>query len=179
MELNDLIPLKFRPTIGCDWVVRNNFLMYKHYEHIPVAYIENDIVYIFLDNKIQRQVLKLTKWVMKFDCEFYFVTPELSNPSGVDDLEKKNINHYLYSYAQEPFYDGFRKINFDLIKNMVDWCKKEDCIDMIKDCYDDIKKTVNRTDYDYYSNKTTWEYREDIRDDYRTLYRDIQINQIL
>ena len=124
MELNDIIPLKFRPTIGCDWVVKNKFLMYKHYEHIPVAFIEDDIVFIFLDNKIPRQILKLTKWLMKYDYEFYFTSPLLSNPKGVleEELHPTVIKHYLYSYVQEPFFKGFKKIDFDIIENMVKWC---------------------------------------------------------
>jgi hypothetical protein len=181
MELNDIIPLKFRPTVGCDWEIRNDFLMYKHYEYIPVAYIEDDIVYVFLDNKIPRQMLKLVKWLIKYDYKFYFTSPALSNPKGIyeEELNPTIIKHYLYCYIQPTFYDGFRKIDFDLIENMVEWCVKEDCCDLIKECYDFILKLVNRSDHDYYSNKKTFEYKDEIREDYKTLYRDIQINMIL
>lgn len=181
MELNDIIPLKFRPTIGCDWVVKNKFLMYKHYEHIPVAFIEDDIVYVFLDNKISRQILKLTKWLIKCGYEFYFTSPLLSNPKGIfeEDIHTTVIKHYLYSYVQEPYFNGFKKIDFDIIENMVKWCLRENCIDLIKDCYEQIQTKVNRKDHDYWSNKYTFEYDDEIRSDYQTLYRDIQINMIL
>jgi len=181
MELNDIIPLKFRPTIGCDWVVKNNFLMYKHYEHIPVAFIEDDIVYVFLDNKIPKQILKLTKWLIKHHYEFYFTTPLLSNPKGIieDEVNNTVIKHYLYCYIQKPFYDGFRKIGLDLIENMVKWCVREKCTESIKECYDQILVKVNRSEYDHWSNKTSFEYVGEIREDYKTLYRDIQINMIL
>jgi len=179
MELSNLIPLKFIPTIECSWVVKNRFLMYKHYEHIPVAFIEDNVVYIFLDNKIPRQILKLTKWIMGLGCEFYFTTPQLSDPTGVEDIQRTVITHYLHCYIQEHFFNGFRKIDFDLIKNMVDWCIKEKCSELIKECYDLTLPKVNRTDYDYYSNKHTFEYKDEIREDFKTLYRDIQINMIL
>ena len=179
MELNDLIPLRFRPTHDCKWVVKNRFLMYHHYEHIPVAFIEDNIVYVFLDNKIPRQILKLTKWLMEMDVEFYFTTPELSNPKGIENIDESVISHYLFCYSQETFFHGFRKIDFDLIKNMVDWCIKEKCIDTIKESYDKILKVVERGDYDYWSNKNTYEYKLEIREDFRTLYRDIQINMII
>lgn len=179
MDLNKLIPLKFRPTIGCDWVVKGKYLMYKKMEHIPVAFIENDIVYIFLDNRIPRQILKLTKWVLdNFDIEFYFTTPELSNPQYQMDYYDV-IKHYLFSYSQEHFFKEFEKIGFDLIKNMVDWCVKENCTDIIKECYDEINTVVQRSHYDYYTNDTIFDYKEEIREEFRTLYRDIQINQIL
>jgi hypothetical protein len=181
MELNDIIPLKFIPTIGCEWVVKNKFLMYKHYDHIPVAFIENDIVYVFLDNKISRQILKLTKWLIKGGIEFYFTSPLLSNPKGIfeEDIHSTVIKHYLYSYIQKPFFEGFKKIEFDIIDNMVKWCIKEKCIELIKDCYDQILIKVNRSEYDYWSNKSSFEYKGEIREDYKTLYRDIQINIIL
>ncbi len=178
MELNDLIPLKFRPH-DCDWLVKGNYLMYKKYEHVPVAFIDDDIVYIFLENKIQRQILKLTKWVIDSGYKFYFTTPELSNPKGVEYLNEKVITHYLFSYAQKPFYIGFKKMEFDLIKNMVDWCIKENCSDLIKDCYEVVLKKVNNSYFDYYAGKDISDYDNEIRDDFRTLYRDIQINMIL
>ena len=182
MDLNKLIPLKFRPTIGCDWVVKGKYLMYRKIEHIPVAFIEDDIVYIFLDNRIPRQILKLTKWIINnFDVEFYFTTPRLSDPSGMSRYNYKEavVKHYLFSYSQPHFFMEFDKIGFDLIKNMVDWCVKEECADLIKECYDVVNKKVQRGYYDYYTNSKKYDYKEEIREDFRTLYRDIQINQIL
>lgn len=179
MELNRLIPLKFIPDIGCDWVVRGKYLMYKKIEHIPVAFIENDIVYVFLDNRIPRQILKITKWILdNHNIEFYFTTPELSSPKyqmNYYDI----VKHYLFSYTQEHFFEEFEKIGFDLIKNMVDWCIKNNCTEIIKECYDDINKKVQKGHYDYWSNKTEYNYNQKIREDFSTLYRDIQINQIL
>lgn len=180
MDLNKLIPIKFIPTIGCDWVVRGKYLMYKKIEHIPVAFFEDDILYIFLDNRIPKQILKITKWVLEnFDIEFYFTTPELSHPSGVEDYYETVIKHYLYSHAQEHFFKEFDKIGLDLIKNMVDWCIKEKCTDIIKNCYDDVNKEVQKGYYDYYTMSDKYDYKNIIREEFRTLYRDIQINQIL
>jgi hypothetical protein len=178
MELDELIPFKHKPDL-CDWIVKGDYLMYKKLEHLPAAFIEDDIVYIFLDNRIPRQIVKLVKWVMKFGCDFYLVSPEMSSPSNNVD-EEKIILHYLYSYSQEHFFYGFRNIDFDLINNMVQWCKREKCVRLIKDCYDTINKKVQSQNYDYWSNKKVYEYENsEIRQDFTTLYRDIQINQIL
>jgi len=180
MELNKLIPLKFIPEIGCEWVVRGKYLMYRKIEHIPVAFIEDGVVYIFLDNRIPRQILKLTKWILdNHKVEFYFTTPQLSDPSGVENYHETVITHYLFSYSQSHFFGEFEKLGFDIIKNMVDWCTKEGCSDLIKECYDQINEKVQKKHYDYYSNSNSYEYTEKIREEFRTLYRDIQINQIL
>lgn len=181
MDLDRLIPLKFRPHHGCKWKVKGKYLMYHHYEHIPVAFIENDIVYVFLDTRIHNQIIKQTKWLMELGVEFYFTTPALSDPGYrfIDTLEESVIRHYLFGYSQTEFFYGFRKIGFDLIKNMVDWTTKEDCGHLIKDCYQEVNKKVQRSQHDWYQNKKIYDYKSEIRDDFNSLYRDIQINQIL
>lgn len=179
MELNDLIPLKFIPTMGSEWVVKSGYLMFKKYELIPLAFIDGNIVYVILENKIRKQVIKLVKHLIKMDVEFYFTIPQITDPSGVEDLPNKVIQHYLYSYSQKEFYKLFNDIEFDIIKNMVDWTTKFGYYDLIKDNFDSILKKVNYKSYDYYSNKESYDYDEEIRERYNGLYREIQINQLL
>ena len=38
---------------------------------------------------------------------------------------------------------------------------------------------VEKKWYDYWSKKDTWDYSEEIREEFRTLWREIQINNIL
>lgn len=174
MELIDFIP------DGSDaWKVGKNQLTYKKYVNIPICYIEDDIVYVFLDKRIVRPVLKITKMLVELNVEFYFTTPELSNPKGVEDHKNAIIHHYFRSYIQKEFFKGFEDIQFDVIRNMTRWANKEDCYSLIKENYMAVKKDVNRETYDYYSNKRRYEYSQEIRDDFDRVYRDIQINQIL
>jgi hypothetical protein len=179
MDLDKLIPFKKKPT-NCDWLVKGKYLMYRKIENIPVAFIKDDIVYIFLDNRIPKQILKLTKWILNnHDIEFYFTTPELSNPSGIENYHETVIKHYLFSYSQPHFFKSFYEIEFDIIKNMVDWCNKEGCSDIIKYCYDKINKSIQKNSYDYWTNSYIYHHKEEVREEFKTLYRDIQINQIL
>jgi hypothetical protein len=179
MKLSDLIPKKW--SNNKNWIVGDYYLFYKRYVNLPIAYIDNDdnCVYIFFDIRLKKEVIRIVEHLISERVEFYFMTPEFSNPSGVIDLNYKNIKHYLKSYANQYFYDSFHKMNFDLIKNMVDWTDKNNCYDLIKECYDLVYSKISKGSYDYYSNKTVFEYPEYIRSDYRTLYRDIQISKIL
>jgi len=181
MDLNRLIPDKFRPLHNPTWVVKGKFLMFKKYEHIPMCFVENDVIYVFLDNKVPNAIIKLVKHLIEIDVEFYFTTPELSNPKGVneDEYHDKVIKHYLFSYAQSFFFNGFRKIDFDLIDNMVKWTTKEDCFDKVKSNYEEVHKMVQRTQFDFYANKYSYEYSEEVREDFQRLYRHIQISKIL
>jgi hypothetical protein len=179
MELNDLIPLKSIPNGDCKWIVKNNYLMFKKYNLIPVAYIRENIVYVILDNKIRREIVILTKKLVNMGVEFYFTIPQVTDPSGVEDLANKIIKHCLYSYAQIEFYRAFDVIEFDFIKKLVDWASKFGYYDLIKENYDDILEKVNYKSYNWFSNKDLYEYDEEIRERFQSLYREIQINQLI
>ena len=174
MELSDFIP------DGSDaWKVGKHQITYKKYYNIPICYIEDDIVYVFLDKRIVNPVLKIVKRLVELNTEFYFTTPELSSPKGVEDHKNTIICHYFRSYIQKEFFDGFEGMQFDLMRNLVKWCDKEKCFPLIKKNYEEIKKTVNKQNYDYYSNIRKYQYPQEIRDDFDRVYREIQINQIL
>lgn len=162
-----------------NWSVKGNFLMYKKLQNIPMCFIEDDIYYLFLDVRLPNQVLKLTKAVMKLGVEFYFTTPEYSNPKiEIDD--NLVISHYLFAYSRPQFFYGFDKIGFDLIRNFTHWMEKEKCFHLLKENYDSIlKKVVNRNWYDYYSNTHIYDCELDIREEFSVMYRDIQINRII
>lgn len=173
MELNDLIPDNSE-----NWLI-GKFLFYRKLEKIPVCFIENDIVYIFLDAKIIKAMFKLIKFLLKKNIIFYFTTPELSNPKGIENYHDKVITHYLRSYSNIEIYRNFKKIDFDLISNMVKWTETENCFDLVKKNYESVLKKVNRKSYNYYSKRDDHEYSEEIRDEFNSLYRDIQINKII
>lgn len=174
MELSDLIP-----DGSAAWKVGKRQLTYKKYVNIPICFIEDGVAYVYLDKRIVKPVLKLTKKLESMGAEFYFTTPELSNPKGVEDFHESVIHHYLRSYIQKEFFHGFSEIGFDLIQNMTRWSAREGCFPLIKQSYDRVKKEANRKDYDYYANKEIYEYPQDIREDFDRVYREIQINQIL
>lgn len=174
MDLNRLIP-----DNNTSWIVRGRYLMFKKIEHIPVCYVDNDIVYVFLDGKLLKHIIKITKHLTSLNVEFYFMTPEASNPKGVLNFHEKVIYHYLISYAKDKFFYGFKKIDFDLIDNLVKWTDKEDCFDLVKEVYNKVLKKVNNQSWDYYSNKKHFDYCQEIREEFQSLYRHIQISKII
>jgi hypothetical protein len=75
--------------------------------------------------------------------------------------------------------ESFNKIDFDYIGNMVEWVKEESKFEILKKIYDDLKKEVDRNWYDWSSKDKIYEYPENIREEYLTIWRDIQISLIL
>lgn len=184
MELNNIqyfMSNNFVGNINSPWTIKGKFLMFKKYEHIPVCYIEDDIVYVFLDAKISKHIIKLTNQLIKKKIEFYFTSPDMSNPKGIDWLDYHDdvIRHYLTSYSNKDFYYGFKKIGFDLIDNMVKWTERENCFDSIKPNLEVIKKIVAKKEYNYYSNESYYGYDEIIREDFNSLYRHIILSKFV
>lgn len=178
MELNSLIPKKYKHLDK--WKINSNNLLFKNYQYIPLCFISDDnIVYVYLDLRLKKQVIEITKHLINSKVDFYFTIPDMSNPSGVYDYEEKVIRHYLEMYSNLYFYSNFNKINFDLVRNMVKWCVKNNCYDLIKENFDKISKRIQKKYYDYWTNKEVYEYSEDIRNEFKTLYRQIQINQLI
>ena len=46
MDLNKLIPDKFRALVNPTWVVKGKFVMFKKYEHIPVCFVKDEVIYV-------------------------------------------------------------------------------------------------------------------------------------
>jgi hypothetical protein len=138
-----------------------------------------DIPHILLENKIPKQVIQLTSILMNSGLEFYFTTPLASNPSGVLDYKREVITSYFNSYSNFKFLRGFNKIEFDLIKNLIEWVDKNDANELLKPVYEKINKSIQMGYYDYYQKKDIYGYGYDIREEFRTLWRDIQISKIL
>ena len=58
MELSNLIPNNSE-----SWNIKNGTLFYKKLHNIPMAQIEDDIVYVFLECSLPRITLQLIKHV--------------------------------------------------------------------------------------------------------------------
>jgi hypothetical protein len=176
MDLNSIIP-----KTG-EWKVSKNRGFVWNIAWLPVFDIISDNeVNIFLDLRNSRDILKFVKNLQKTDYKFYFISPLFADP-GKDTREynEVNIKNYLKNYSKIQFYDGFQKIEFDFIGNLIDYCKKENCIELVKDIYNSVNKEVQNKSWDYYTNKQYYDIkRDDIRETFNSLYRDIQLQQIL
>lgn len=176
MDLDKIIPKNDNWKISKGRVFRFNIAW------LPIFDIVNENqINIFLDLRNSKDIIKIVKNLNKSDIEFYFISPLFADP-GQDTREYNylNIKNYLKNYSKDQFYDGFSKIEFDFIGNLIEYCKRENCIDLVKDIYLEVNNTVQKKYWDYYTKKQIYLIkREDIRETYTTLYREIQLQQIL
>jgi hypothetical protein len=178
MKIDDLIPGN-----GADYEVRSNDMLYYRYNGIwlPIAYFNlDDQAYIFLDLKITRQVLKVIKVAQKKDVKFFMAYPDDADPSGVSSWKERTIKHYLNTYINANWRKSSVKVDFDLVKNLCEWISENECMEIAKEVYDGMTKSVNYYYTDYYNGgNEVWTYPEDVRAEWPTLWREIQINSIL
>lgn len=173
MDLNKFIPSDE------NWSLSKGVIYFKKIQRIPICMIIDDVPHIILENKIPKKVIELTKNFMKSGEEFYFTTPLAINPAGVEDFNSEVIRSYFISHSNIKFYVGFEKIGFDLIKNLIDWSEKNDTWDLVKPTYDEINKFIQKEYYDYWQKKKYYDFDYEIREEFRTLWREIQINKII
>jgi hypothetical protein len=173
MDLSRFIPN------GENWSLSKGVIYFKKIQRIPLCMIIDDVPHIILENKIPKKVIELTKMFMKIGEEFYFTTPLAINPSGVEKFKDEVIRSYFISYSNIKFFHGFKKISFDLIKNLIDWSEKNDAWYLVKPVYEDINKTIQKKYHDYWQKKDYYDFDYEIREEFRTLWREIQINKII
>jgi len=175
MDLYNLIPNRINKP---GWSIKGDYILFNKINNIPLCMIDKGVAYIFLDLRIKKQVFEITQNLIKLNIEFYFTHPEFSNP-GQEYSDEKVMDIYLFAYADFKLNNKFKNINFDLLKNLTEWVYKYSDIKLLKIRFDYVLSEVNSNWYDYYSNKRIFDYNDEIREEFRTLWRDIQINQIL
>jgi hypothetical protein len=178
MELDSILPKNKEIKTSKNRVFIKN-IAWKPFIEI----MSDNLLYIYLDGSLINDIIKITNKLQKSDYEFYFIPSKMSDPGlRLTDEEYFSdvIKGYLKYYSLINFYTGFNKIDFDFISNMVKFCEKENCNYLIKDIYDEVNRDVQKTFYDYYTNRYKFEVEsEDIREEFKTLYRQIQLNRII
>jgi hypothetical protein len=168
----------FIPDNDSNWVIRNNRIYYKKNDHeLVLEYIDN-IVYLYFNIKIVKKTTKIIKHLLENNIKFYF-RPIQNSLDILSDYNTCTIKSYLYCYVEKDYYYQFKKINFNISDNLVEWALENDCFEKIKQVYDTILKVITKGYYDYYSKKYIYDYDEEIRIDFSNLFRTIQIKLLL
>lgn len=155
--------------------------LYKHnLAWFPIADFYNDYTVVYLDFRHTKDILKL---IPKIEGDFFCASPIYADPNRYkDEIESyhySNIRNYLVNYSKKKYYDGFKEIDFDVITNLVRYCKRWDCLLQLKGVYDEVNKTVQSKTYDYYNNTSDYSFPDYVREEFNGLYRQIKLAEIL
>jgi len=162
------------------WKIEKDIVYVRYMAWIPIINMKDDHLEVYFDTKLHRYILQI---LSKLKDEFYLVSPILSDPKNKyllpEERHKVNILNMISNYSNPIFFDGFKRIDFDLITHLVLYCKKYDSMLLIKEAFDNVNKDVQRKDWDYYTNKQSFTYTEEIREEFNGLYRQIKLAELL
>ena len=174
MKIEDIIPKTDK------WKISKGVVYVKYMAWIPIVDTRKGYIEIFFDIRLMKEILKI---ITKINSEFYLISPQLSDlvyDRNLEDIHRINIKNYLSNYANPRFYSAFQKIEFDLITNLILYCKKFDTMLMVKESYDEVNKEVQRKGWDWYLSKEVHELPiKEIRDEFGGLYRQIKLAELL
>lgn len=177
MNLESLIPNNDR-----SWVIKNNMIYYHHYCYIALLQKRNNFIWVILDKRCPRQVLKIVSHLIKSGIKFYFNSKALSNKKNIDDDYSKSeiIYAYLYALESSTIFDGFDSIGFDYVENLKDYIVEYECMSIFNDVYLYYKDRFMKKEIDWYSNTDRYIVeRDDIREFLCSVDRQIKLSMFL
>lgn len=177
MILENLIP-----NNDHNWLIRSNMIYYHHYCDIPLLQKRDNKIWIILDLKVTKQVLRLCKHLIKSDVPFYFNAPALNHKQDLltDESKAEIIRSYLFAMNDDTFFDNITKTGLDYTENLTKYMIEYECMNIFKSVYDPFKKSFLSKYHDWYKNDDIFNVkREDKRDFIDGLERQIKLNLFL
>jgi len=178
MDSNKLIPQ------NCEFRITKDIIFYKKIIWIPLAKIINKkLLHIFLDPRSSKVIFKFIKHLQKnTNYKFYFISPLLSDPHNIRtqlEVNELNIENYLKNYAKPEFFDEFERVGFDFIENLVQFTNKTKSYNLINGILERVNKDIQESYYDFRSKKHIFFYSQEVREKFNSLFREIQIKNLL
>jgi len=170
---------KIIPQNDSRWVVSKNIIYIDYFAKIPILVKSGDDIWVYMDVKILKYVLKLIKILEKQKIEFLFKSTSIFFDHKFDesDIHTRNLSHYLMNISNPNIFDGIEKIGFDYTRNIASYLLAYECYDIFQDVYKKVSKKLLSKTYDYYTNKDIFQTnREDIRNYISSLEREIKIS---
>jgi hypothetical protein len=174
MDLN-----KFIPNTDNKWVIKKEILYYEKGGLIPLLKEIDNILFISLDRRVTKNVIKLINKLDKLEQPFLFCSREniYQNHIYEEDFDQI-IKSYLYTIKDETFYNFIVENDFDYVRNLTVFLKTYNCLKLFSQIYDHYKKVYfERKWTDWYTQTEHFEVKnESIRDFYSTLDRQVKLN---
>lgn len=174
MDLHELIP----NNKDC-WIVKNNILYIEYLAKIPILMKEDDMFFIFLDIRILRHVIDISKYLLDNNIDFLFRSSEfIKHRYSESDMHKKNILHLIQSISNSKIFNSFNKSEIDFLNHISNYLRKYNCYNEFKEIYDHYKSDIGSKFYDIFKDKYIYKYSPDIREYILSMEREVKIRSI-
>jgi len=169
---------QYIPDNNCNWSIKNNTIYYHRLADIPILKVKKDVIWVALDRRIRKQVIKLIRHLVNNNFKFYLTTRFNIYEKEIfkEDLGPI-IKNYITALTDEIFFDEIFNTKFDYIQNLTDFMTDYDCHNLFKDIFEKVKSTYLSEKTDWFTlNKYFLVKKEYIRDFIRSIDREIKIN---
>ena len=171
--------ISYIPGNDSNWILKGETIYYSHYLNIPILTIIDGVVFVYVDLKIRKKVLKMIKHLIRLGVDFYFLDPAIWEKRIYNEDLSNIIGSYFRVLSDEIFFDGIFSLGFDFSGNILRFMFTFDCFHLFEDEFKKIKKYLNpRKDWSTGKEFYIIE-REDIRDYISSLNREITLNILL
>jgi hypothetical protein len=171
----------YLPNNSEDWIIKNNTIYYHRLVDIPILKERKGIVWVALDRRVRKQVLRLINHLVSNNVKFYLTTRfNISQKDIFKEDLVTIIENYILALTDEFFFDAVFDSKFDYVKNLTDFMTDYDCHKLFKSPYEKIKKAYLSEKTDWYTMRKYYLIKKEyIRDSIRTLEREIKISLFL
>ena len=171
----------YLPSLDGNWKIKHNMVYYHKYVDIPVLSIKDNTIWVSLDRRIRKPIIKMVKHLMKLNVNFYFSTRIIIHQKEINKEDLQGIiETYLLALTDEVFFDEIFDTGFDYVENLTHFMTDYDCHSMFKEKFESIKKSYLVEYQDWYANKSYYKVKKEyIRDFIRTLEREIKLNMLI
>ena len=171
----------YLPNSDSNWKINHNMIYYHRYVDIPVLSIKDGVIWVSLDRRITKSIIKLIKHLSNLNVKFFLSIRTIIHNKNLhkEDLQSI-IEAYLLALTDEVFFDSIFDSGFDYMQNLTDFMTQYDCHDLFKEPYENVKKAYLREITDWYAGTTYFKIKKEyIRDFIRTLEREIKLNMLI
>lgn len=171
MDLSHVIP-----DSSQNWIYKNQMIYYHKYVDIPILKYQEECFLVALDRRVRTAVIKMIKYLLKLDLEFYLVTRLDFYKDPLIHVDEIILN-YIKAMLDPLFFDEIYDLDFDYGRNFTNFMTKFDCLERFQEPYEKLKSKWLVKDYDWWLAKDVWRLpREDMRNFLSSLGREVKLN---
>ena len=170
---------KFLPNQSSNWCVKHDTIYYLKGGYIPVLKKIDGILFISLDQRITKQIIKMIEKLTNLNESFLLCDRLTIDEKHIykQDLSRI-IDNYLYSLSDETFFRFIKNSDFDYLGNLAKFLDTFRVHKLFKYRYEYLKKNhYHKKWIDWYTRRNYWTVKNgEIRDYYSVLERQVKLN---
>ncbi len=177
MDISHLIPDK-----DPNWICKHNILYFRKFALIPLAKYINGDLYINLDQRCLKAVIKLLNHFNKSRIDYLFCDSTSIYEDSIIEEKIDDIFHNNLILIEEPkMFDLIKTGKLNFLQIICNFITLYNCQNRFIKVYDELKRDhFGASWYDWYEHKTHFRVKDkEVREYYESFFREVKISLLL